>query len=52
MNIIESMSMNDVFWKGYAAYQNGKCAADNPYYSEDAEWEHWNNGFWQAAQDD
>ena len=38
--------------EGYAAYQCGLSIHDNPYPEEWAEYEEWQEGYWQAMEDD
>lgn len=44
--------MSDEFWQGYSAYQNNMSRLDNAYDRDSQEHIDWDEGWWQAAQDD
>jgi hypothetical protein len=40
------------FRKGYDGYLDGLKLDDNPYSSDEAEWEEWREGWYAAGEDD
>ena len=46
------MPRSSEYREGYNAYLDGLTKDDNPYCSDEAEWEEWLEGYYEAGFDD
>jgi hypothetical protein len=46
------MTHSDAFWQGYYAYLGNASRLDNAYDRDTQEFQDWEAGWWQAAEDD
>ena len=51
MNLYNSSEAREVYWEGFHAYLAGYSLNSNPY-TDEAQYEQWKNGWYDAADDD